>query len=153
MAINIIVAVDRRGAIGYKGRLPWHCPEDLKLFKKLTINSTIIMGRLTYHSLPGLLPNREHIVVTSSLVDKRVRTVSSLSEGLEACCDKEVFLIGGKCIIEEGAPLADVIYVTHIDSVYKADTFINIPALLMSRTEDSRVILSHSPKIVACSYV
>ena len=62
--IYLVAAVAANGVIGRKGRLPWHLPEDLKHFKRLTLGHPIIMGRRTWESLGGLLPGREHIVVT-----------------------------------------------------------------------------------------
>ena len=65
MKIHLIWAQDKNGGIGYKGQLPWHIPEDLQNFKKLTLNSTILMGRKTWESLPiKPLPRRRSIVLT-----------------------------------------------------------------------------------------
>jgi dihydrofolate reductase len=65
MDLELIVAASQNGIIGYKNNIPWHIPEDLQHFKKITQNSIIIMGRKTYESLPnGPLPNRLNIVLT-----------------------------------------------------------------------------------------
>ena len=65
MDLELIVAASKDGIIGYKNNIPWHIPEDLQHFKKITQNSIIIMGRKTYESLPnGPLPNRLNIVLT-----------------------------------------------------------------------------------------
>ena len=67
MDIHLIWAQDSNAGIGKNGKLPWHVTEDLKNFKKITLNSTIIMGRKTWDSLPiKPLPNRRNIVLSSS---------------------------------------------------------------------------------------
>ena len=60
----IIAAVAKNRALGKNNQLPWHLPNDLKRFKRITTGRTIIMGRKTFESLPGQLPNRRHIVLT-----------------------------------------------------------------------------------------
>jgi dihydrofolate reductase len=62
--VELIVARADNGVIGHKGRLPWHLSADLRQFKITTMGAPMIMGRKTFDSLPGLLPGREHIVVT-----------------------------------------------------------------------------------------
>ncbi|MCT7848728.1 MAG: dihydrofolate reductase, partial [Lactobacillus iners] len=63
--IVFIWAEDLAGNIGNKGKLPWHLPADLKHFKRLTENHTIVMGRKTFDSFPGLLKNRHHVILTT----------------------------------------------------------------------------------------
>ena len=62
--LSIIVAIANNNAIGKDNSLLWHIPEDLKRFKEITSNHKILMGRKTFQSLPGVLPNRHHIVLT-----------------------------------------------------------------------------------------
>jgi dihydrofolate reductase len=62
--ITIVLARAINGVIGKDNRLPWHIPGDLKRFKQLTMGSAMIMGRKTFDSLPGILPGRQHIVMT-----------------------------------------------------------------------------------------
>ena len=62
--INLIFAIAEDGTIGCKGRIPWHCKEDLQNFKKLTTGQTVLMGRKTYESIGKPLPNRKNIVLT-----------------------------------------------------------------------------------------
>src|SRR5437764_4774732 len=62
--IYLVAAVASNGVIGRDGQLPWRLPEDLKHFKRITLGHPIIMGRRTWESLPGALPQRENIVVT-----------------------------------------------------------------------------------------
>src|SRR5258707_4944242 len=63
--IYLIAAVAANGVIGVNGKLPWHLPEDLKHFKRLTLGHPVIMGRRTWESLGAALPGRENVVITS----------------------------------------------------------------------------------------
>jgi dihydrofolate reductase len=62
--LSIIVAISKNNIIGKEGKLPWYLPNDLKRFREVTTGHKIIMGRKTYESLPKILPNRQHIVLT-----------------------------------------------------------------------------------------
>ena len=62
--LSIIVAIAENNVIGKDNKLLWHVPEDLKRFKSITSGNIIIMGRKTFESLPGVLPNRKHIIIT-----------------------------------------------------------------------------------------
>ena len=62
--LSIIVAVANNNVIGKDNTLIWHLPEDLKRFKRLTTGHTIIMGRKTFESLGGILPDRKHIILS-----------------------------------------------------------------------------------------
>ena len=66
--LSIIVAIDRQRGIGVRNTLPWHLPEDLAHFKRLTTGHPIIMGRKTFDSIGRPLPNRRSIVVTSNRI-------------------------------------------------------------------------------------
>ena len=113
--INIIAAVAKNRAIGYKNKLIYWLPNDLKRFKALTTGHTIIMGRNTFLSLPkGALPNRRNIVLS--------RSVKSF-EGCDVY-DEEVYIIGGASVYQQALPLADRLCLTEIDDTpAKADTF------------------------------
>src|SRR3990170_8007621 len=64
--VYLVAAVAANGIIGASGRLPWHIPEELRHFKRLTLGHPVIMGRRTWESLRGPLPGRENIVVTTT---------------------------------------------------------------------------------------
>ena len=138
MKIAILTAVARNGAIGNNGEIPWHFPEDMKLFKKLTIGRVVIMGRKTFESIGKPLPNRLNIVVTRQngldLSNVGVAVVHSLEEALafakrmldsKANTDdnEEVFCIGGVEIYRLAMPVADKIYLTQIDKDFNGDAF------------------------------
>lgn len=136
--LSMIVATDLDGAIGNKGDLLYHIPEDLKRFKELTTGHTIVMGRKTFESLPNQkpLPNRLNIVITRYptifMAEHKDEDIYSLSlDGLksliESCPNEEIFVIGGAEIYTQLIPYVDKIYLTKIyDNEKEADTFIDI---------------------------
>ena len=125
--ISIIAAVAKNRAIGFKNKLIYWLPNDLKRFKALTTGHTIIMGRNTFLSLPkGALPNRRNIVLSrSTKAFEGCEVFASLQEALQHCDkDEEVFIIGGASVYEQALPLADRLCLTEIDDTPKeADTF------------------------------
>lgn len=127
--VSIIVAKSKNNVIGNKGNLPWHIPEDLKRFKKLTSGKTVIMGRKTYESLPKEskpLPNRVNIILSKdkSYNSNCCMVFDSLKKALrKAGSDKEVFVIGGGEIYKEALKYADNVYVTEVDGEFKGDTY------------------------------
>lgn len=128
MTISLIVALDRRNAIGFNGDQLAYISDDLKHFKAITQHHTIVMGRKTSDALPkGILPNRRNIVLTH---DKRwqregAETACEVEEVLEMVRhDGEVFVIGGGVIYEAFMPHASHLYITHIDHTFpNVDTF------------------------------
>ena len=84
--ITIIVAAAENNAIGKDNDLIWSLPDDLKRFKKLTSGHSIIMGRKTFDSFPGLLPNRKHIVISKKSEDyfpENVVVVNNIEKALK----------------------------------------------------------------------
>ena len=127
MTTSIIAAVARDMAIGNKGQLVYHISADLKRFKALTMGHPIIMGRKTFESLPkGALPGRRNIVLTrQALSFPSAECYASLDEALKACAeDDDVFVIGGESVYREAMPIAQRLYITHIDDTpAEADAF------------------------------
>ena len=133
--ITIIAAVAKNRAIGYKNKLIYWLPNDLKRFKALTTGHTIIMGRNTYLSLPnGPLPNRRNIVLSRTMhsgkwtVDSfhsQLDFFPSLKEALKHCSpDEDIYIIGGASVYRQALPLADRLCLTEIDDTpAEADTF------------------------------
>src|SRR5437868_9040955 len=102
--IYLIAAVAANGVIGRQGRLPWHLPEDLKHFKKLTLGHPVIMGRRTWESLGKALPDRENIVVTRrpGYEAPGAAVAASLEAALALCTGESVaFVIGGHQLFAE----------------------------------------------------
>lgn len=126
--LSIIAAVARNNALGRDNKMPWHLPNDLKRFRKITSGHTIIMGRKTFLSLPNLLPNRYHIVLTRDksfqVKASNVKIVHSIAELMEIIDKQEEnFVIGGGEIYTQLLPYAQKLYLTLIDKEYEADTF------------------------------
>ncbi|MGE4346624.1 MAG: dihydrofolate reductase [Flavobacteriaceae bacterium] len=124
--ITIIAAASQNNALGKNNQLIWHLSDDLKRFKKLTLNGFIIMGRKTFESLPGILPKRKHIVITrnAEFQHQEVITVRSLDHALEIVpYDKEAFVVGGGEIYSQAINIADKIELTRVHHQFEADTF------------------------------
>lgn len=123
MHISIIVAIAKNYAIGFENKLLYWLPNDLKRFKALTTGHTIIMGRRTFESLPkGALPNRRNIVLSRQDIEfPAAERYPSLESALAQCRDdEEVFIIGGASVYRDALPLADKLYITHIDDTPEA---------------------------------
>jgi dihydrofolate reductase len=125
--ISIIVAIDKNYAIGKDNQLLWHIPADLKRFKKITSGHQVIMGKLTYNSLPVRpLPNRKNIVITDQKGESfdGCTTVYSIEEALNLCSDEqESFIIGGGSIYRQFLPYCNKLYITLVNKEFEADTF------------------------------
>lgn len=124
--INIIAAVAENRAIGYKNKLLYWLPNDLKRFKALTTGHTILMGRKTFESLPkGALPNRRNIVISRTVTELPGCDVyATLDSALASCNDEEVYIIGGASIYKQAMELADRLCLTIIHHTpEKADAF------------------------------
>jgi dihydrofolate reductase len=122
--VSLVVAMAENRVIGRDNRMPWHLPADLAHFKALTMGKPIIMGRLTWESLPGLLPGRRHIVLTHDrgYSAPGVTLVHSLAEALDAAgAVDEVMVVGGARLYAEALPLADRIYLTLVHGVFEGD--------------------------------
>ena len=133
MKINLIWAQARSGVIGKNNAMPWHLPEDLAHFKRLTQGWPVIMGRKTWDSLPVRfrpLPGRTNVVITRQVdwQEAGAQPASSLADALSLCAaSEEVWVIGGAQIYAQAEPLADRIEITEIDRHFEGDAF--APAL------------------------
>jgi len=127
MMISIIAAVAKNRAIGYKNKLIYWLPNDLKRFKALTTGHTIVMGRNTYLSLPkGALPNRRNVVLSTTVNELPGCDVyPTLEAALKSCQpDEEVYIIGGARVYQQALPLADRLCLTEVDDMpAEADAF------------------------------
>lgn len=125
--ISIIVAIARNYVIGKDNKLLWHIPDDLKRFKKITLDHSVIMGRNTFFSLPiKPLPNRRNIVITDILGEKfdGCEVVNSIEEAIEKVkFEEEAFVIGGATIYKAFLPIANKLYLTIIDKDFKGDVY------------------------------
>lgn len=124
--MSMIASLGRNRELGYQNDLVFHSKEDMRFFKETTINHTVVMGRKTYISLPKLLKDRKHVVLTSSsinnsdvLVLKNIRDLLNYIKSI----DDEVFIIGGATLYKELIDYAYKLYLTEVDKEYKADCY------------------------------
>ncbi len=126
--LSIIVAISEENAIGKKGGLLCHLPNDLKHFKTVTSGATVIMGERTFFSLPKHpLPNRRNIVITdvAGKTFEGAESAYSIEEAVKLTeGEKEAFVIGGGMVYRQFMAIADKLYITHIHHSWSdADTF------------------------------
>lgn len=126
---SIIVAHSKNKIIGKDNKIPWHIPEDLKRFKELTTGKTIVMGRKTFESLPFVLPNRKHIILTKN------KDFTYNNPNVEICYDinniiqkyknseEEVFIIGGGEIYKQFLDTSTKLFITEVDITLDGDAF------------------------------
>lgn len=123
---KIIAAKGLNNELGYNNDLIWHLPEDLKFFKEVTSNHTIVMGENTFFSLPRLLPNRKHIVLSQSGKEfpDEVIVYNDFNKFLEDYKnkDEDIFVIGGGMIYKLFIDYADELYLTEIEDSFNEAT-------------------------------
>lgn len=141
MMIALIVAASENNVIGRDGKLPWHLPDDLKFFKDMTSGHPLIMGRKTFESLPGVLPNRRHIIVTRDREynAEGAEEASSLDEAImfakQDNATGQIYIIGGGEIFAQAMEVADVIYLTRVHAEVEGDVF--FPEIDMEQWEET----------------
>lgn len=141
--ISMLVAHDLNRVIGFENRMPWHIPEELAYFKKISMGKAIIMGRKTFESIGRPLPGRLNIVVTrnEAYEAEGAVVVHNLDEAIEKGkkYSEEIVIIGGAQLFELAIEFADRIYSTVIRKEFQGDTY--FPAYgsgwkLVSESED-----------------
>jgi dihydrofolate reductase len=123
VTVSLIAAVSRNRVIGIENRLPWHLPEDLKYFRRVTQGKPVVMGRKTYESIGRLLPGRENRIVSrqAGYQVEGARVFSSVREACEGA--GEIFVIGGEQVYREALAFADRLYLTQVDAEIQGDAF------------------------------
>ncbi len=122
--VYLVAAVAANGVIGREGGLPWHLPEDLQHFKRLTHGHPVIMGRRTWESLGKPLAGRDNIVVTrcAEYEAPGAAVASSLEAALALCAGEPVaFVIGGRELFAESLPIAAGLVLTEIHRDFPGD--------------------------------
>lgn len=133
MSLTIIAAMSKDNVIGKNGRVPWHLPEDLKRFYKLTVGHPVVMERKTYESileeLGRPLPMRINIVLTTQeLNDDRITIVHNISQALSVVRELEqqfgdVFVAGGQKVYRNFLPYANKMEITRVYGEWEGDTY------------------------------
>lgn len=131
MKLSLVWAMAQNRVIGRNNSLPWHLPEDLKYFKRITMGKPVIMGRKTFESIGRPLPGRTNIVITRNpdWAFEGVRTVHSLDAARQLCNSigvidgvDEAMVIGGAEIYRQALPMADRLYLTEVHAEVEGDT-------------------------------
>lgn len=135
--IAIIVALAENGVIGFRGKMPWHIPSELKYFKSRTLGKPVIMGRKTFQSIGKPLPGRTNIVITRDanfkaegvvIVGSLVAAVDEARRVAEATDAGEIMVIGGGEIFAQALPMAERVYLTRVAARPEGDaTFSELP--------------------------
>lgn len=124
--LKAVAAMSSNRVIGNNGELPWHFSEDLKFFKKLTLNSTVVMGRKTFDSIGKPLPKRKNIVISRSM-EKRddVLVYQNIETFLteHSNSNESIFIIGGAQIYSALMNWTKEIYLTFIFGEYPGDAY------------------------------
>lgn len=128
MILSIIVALDQRNGIGKNNRLPWHLSDDLKNFRRLTMDHHVLMGSKTYESSKGLMPGRKLIVLSRDVAFQPgdAQVVRFLDEGIElarAAGEEELFVIGGAQVYALAFSKAQRMYLTRVETDAGCDVF------------------------------
>ena len=129
MQLHLILAKARNGVIGKDNAMPWHLPEDMAHFKRVTLGCPVIMGRKTWDSIPPRfrpLPGRLNIVVTRQQGWSEIgaQPSSSLENALSLCEQSDnVWVMGGAQIYAQALPLANTAVVTEIDADFEGDAY------------------------------
>lgn len=147
--ITIVVAVSENGVIGNDGDMPWKLSTDLKRFKALTLGKPLIMGRKTFESIGRPLPGRPHVIVSRNpefhpegvevapSLEAAIDRAAAIASGLGV---DEIFVVGGGDIYRQALPLADTLYVTHVEAELAGDTrFPSVDPRIFEKIEESQV--------------
>lgn len=127
MNLTLIAAISENNVIGLRNDLPWRLKEDLKRFKRLTINHPVIMGKNTYLSLPEKnrpLPDRKNIILSGSLEEQNeIYIARNVNQAIELTEQRDSFVIGGYAVFESFLPLINKMEITRVHKVYNGDVY------------------------------
>ena len=123
--ISLVVAYSRNRVIGNKGQIPWKIKGEQKRFKDLTTGNTVIMGRKSYEEIGHPLPNRQTIVISSTMKTTAENCIvaASLSEAIKCSSGQDIFISGGAGLYREAIALVDKMFVTLIEAEFDGDTY------------------------------
>lgn len=143
MRLIEIAAIGKNNELGKDNGMIWHLPKDLKFFKEQTKGHSMVMGRKTFESLPGMLPKRHHIVISRSRkkFPEGVEVFSSIEDFIQVYGKKNetIFVIGGGQIYKQMLDMSDELLLTHVDAICE-DAQVFFP-MFDKNKYDSEVIL------------
>lgn len=129
MPTTLIAAISKNNCIGKNGDVPWHIPEDLEHFKRVTTGKIVLMGRKTWESIPKKyrpLSKRKNIVITRQsayVVPEEVEVYETVEAALAAHVGEDMMIVGGGEIYAQTIDQADVLNITHVDQEVDGDAF------------------------------
>lgn len=127
MEIALIAAMAANRVIGRDNQLPWHLPEDLQHFKRLTLGHHLIMGRKTFDSIGRPLPGRTTVIVTRQtdyVSPPGCLVANSLEQAFDLCKTEErIFVVGGADIYRQSLAAAEIVYLTEVNVTVEGDAY------------------------------
>lgn len=140
---GIIYAESANGVIGKGGSIPWHYSGDLKRFKRLTMGSTVVMGRRTFESIGHALGGRRNVVVTSRQIDAPgIECVQSVDDAVARSGGGDLWFIGGARLYEEAMRHADRIDVVYVPDLVEGADVVRAPTI-DDRVFEAGPLLAH----------
>ena len=129
--INCIFAIDKNNLFGKDNGLPWHYKEDLQYFKNVTFGKKVIMGEETYKSITSRngkpLPDRINVIATlTDFTAEGAEVTHDIFKYLEEHNNEDLYVIGGKRILEMTYKKADYLYITYIDNDHEGNIYLNL---------------------------
>lgn len=125
--IRMIAAVSSNGVIGLNGKLPFMYKSDMTHFRKSTSNSTVIMGRKTFESLPGVLKNRDNFIISKTLTDVNgCKVYPDIQSALDQAIG-DIWFIGGEQIYRQAMDYVGEIWLTITPDVITGDDITYFP--------------------------
>jgi dihydrofolate reductase len=123
--ITLVAAVAKNGALGFRGEMPWHLPDELSHFKKVTLGKPVLMGRKTREAIGMALPGRQNIVISRNPEFRAAdcETATSLEQAIAMAHGPELMIIGGGELYRQAISLANRMLLTIIDCEPDADTW------------------------------
>jgi len=152
--IGAIAAMTQNRVIGLNNCIPWHYSEDFKRFKRVTLNSAIIMGRKTWESIGSkALPKRRNIVISRSEV-KGIEHYPSIEQALRACSEENnIWLIGGGQIYAQGLAFCNHLDITLVPDKIDTDKAILFPQIDPAHWDaDLLQVLAEDPRLQTRTY-
>ena len=157
MTIHLIWAQEINGGIGKDGKLPWNISEDIQNFKKLTLDSTILMGRKTLESLPIMPLSKRRNIVLSSKEVANAECYTSIEECIEKLVDdgtEKLFVIGGSTVYRNFIHRADELHITYVDEMTQGiDTYFPVTMLKIKKEFKKINEIELSKKVIYTQWV
>ena len=124
--ITIVAAMTKDRIIGKDNKVPWNIPEEIKHYREIVSNGTVVMGGTTYMLMKNSLPGKHNVVISRTLgVTEGIDVCSSIENGLEKAKSygDDVFVVGGQTIFEQTIDSADMMELSLIKKDYEGDKF------------------------------